>query len=110
MNARETAHTHGCLNCRPDMVPDFTRDDPRYHDGNKCQSGFCVLIDGSDVRYTCGAFEGPEGWARFAGASAVDIHECPTCTTRDAAGFIEHWETCVEPRFGFVVVQHEGAC
>lgn len=101
MNA--SGHVHGCLNCRPDMVPDFDPADSRYHRygyGAACRSAFRVLVNGSDVSYTRSAFEGVEGWTLFAGATADDIHPC-TCASD---------EICVEPRFGSVEIRHEGEC
>ena len=109
-------HIHGCLTCRPDMVPDFSRDDPRYHiyvSSSKCASAFRVLVDGIDVGYTQGAFEGPEGWALVAGADVEKVHDCPNCTAdREYQGYqvADRQRVCVEPRFGRVVAQHEGAC
>jgi hypothetical protein len=99
-------HVHGCLNCRPDMVPDFSRDDPRYHDGTKCRTAdgrrplnWIVSIDGVTLGYTSGVFEGREGWALYAGEPdrAVLIHHCPN--SRDCG-------VCVEPRFGVITVEH----
>jgi hypothetical protein len=109
-------HVHGCLNCRPDMVPDFDPADSRYHnrsDLKKCASTFSVLVDGAAVGCTQGAFEGAEGWALSAGAEVGDIHECPACTTYTMVRgdrVIEHLAVCVEPRFGHVEVHHDGAC
>lgn len=91
-------HVHRCLACTPGMVPDFDRADLRYHVGGKCVHRIKqVLIDGIDIGYTAGAFEGPEGWALFAGTREQMglIHQC-TC----GAG------VCVEPRFGVVTVEH----
>lgn len=102
-----TEHVHGCLICRPDMVPDFSHDDPRYCDGAKCRDaghgGICyAFVDGVDVHYCLAAFEGPEGWALHAGdRGRTDlIHLCPCGDPdRDAA-------VCVEPRFGRVEIRH----
>lgn len=89
-------HVHACLNCQPDMVPDFDRADPRYHGAPKCLPGRShgpAMVDGAPVSYTNGVFEGPEGWALFAGATDEDVHRC-------ACGA---W-SCVEPRFGHVEI------
>jgi hypothetical protein len=91
-------HVHGCLNCRPDMVPDFDRADPRYHDGSKCGSGmFSVRVDGVEPGYTCGVYEGAEGWALVAGSTTevVHVHSCAGGT-----------DVCYQPRFGKVEVTH----
>jgi hypothetical protein len=91
-------HIHGCLTCRPDMVPDFDADDPRYHKSGKCSHSYShgpAMVDGIPVSYTNGVFEGPEGWALFAGATTADIHKC-ACGT---------W-SCVEPRFGHARGEH----
>ncbi len=97
-----TDHIHGCLNCRPDMVPDFSRDDPRYHDGQNCRDeehGFSAyaFVDGVDAHYFTSAFEGTEGWVLHAGyrEQTGQIHGCPC----DGG-------VCVEPRFGRVEVRH----
>lgn len=107
-------HVHGCLICRPDMVPDFDRDDPRYHDGEKCGATLRATVDGVVPGYHKGVFEGVDGWVLLAceGFDAALVHECPTCTTRgpaDAGGFrpLERYEVCVEPRFGNVAVIHD---
>jgi hypothetical protein len=109
-----TEHIHGCLNCRPDMVPDLDRDDPRYHDGQKCGSTLRATVDGVVPGYHKGVFEGPDGWVLLAceGFEAGLIHECPNCTTRGPAeedGYrpLLHHEVCVEPRFGHVEVIHD---
>ncbi len=109
MTARETVHTHGCLNCRPDMVPDFTRDDPRYHDYETCGVTLQATVDGVVPGYHKGVYEGADGWVLLAseGLDTSLIHDCPTCTTRDAEGFIAHHEVCVEPLFGRVEVIHD---
>lgn len=95
-------HVHGCLTCMPDMVPDFDRDDPRYHDGEKCVHRITkVLVDGVEIGYTKGIFEGPEGWALFVGKDASEVHHC-SCFNRDTLqGMV-----CLEPRFGVVTVEH----
>ena len=95
-------HVHGCLTCRPEMVPDFSRDDPRYHSyaTEKCRSAFRVLVNGADAALTRGVFEGREGWALIAGNTTADVHDCPRGS----------WSPCIEPRFGTVTVIHEGAC
>lgn len=107
-------HVHGCLTCRPDMVPDFSRDDPRYHDGVKCGAPLQATVDGVVPGYHRGVLEGPEGWVLLAceGFNTALVHECPTCTTREPAeadGFrrLLHYEVCVEPRFGNVAVIHD---
>ena len=107
-----TEHIHGCLNCRPEMVPDCDRADPRYHDGAKCGSATfgVVLINGAPISYTLGVFEGPEGWVLFPGATTDAVHLCPNCTTySEYQGYqvIDHHEVCVEPRFGRVEIHHE---
>lgn len=106
-------HIHDCLNCRPDMVPDFDRADPRFHGDGKCLRAdgiesmvHHVFLDGSEIAYTRGAFADREGWALFAGATVAEVHTCPTCTTRDADGFLVSAPVCVEPRFGAVTVVH----
>jgi hypothetical protein len=104
-------HVHGCLNCRPDMVPDFSKDDPRYHDRDKCGVGFIARLDGADLGYTRGVFEADEGWALLCAQGTYDadlVHDCPNCTTRGAdEGWIDHHEVCIEPRFGKVEVIHD---
>jgi hypothetical protein len=98
MNARDgTPHIHGCLNCRPDMVPDFTRDDPRYHDGEKCLHLVYALLDGADPGYTTGIFEGPDGWVLSVddGYDTSTVHQC-SCGEG----------TCAVPRFGNVEARH----
>jgi hypothetical protein len=102
MSAQTTEHVHGCLNCRPDMVPDFDKDDPRYHDSQKCanhRSHGPAVVNGAPVSYTRGVFEGTEGWALFCGATSGDVHSCPTC---EPDGRLQH--ICVEPRFGCVEI------
>lgn len=91
-------HVHGCLTCRSDMVPDFDKADPRYHDGEKCGYTPYALIDGVDPGYTAGIFEGPAGWALVAGATTdgIDTHIC-------ASG--QH-NACLTPVFGHVEVRH----
>lgn len=105
-------HVHGCLSCRPDMVPDFDRADPRYHDGEKCGRLLSVTLDGNPTGYTAGVFEGDEGWILQASETldASLVHPCPNCTTYTAyegERFVDRWEPCVEPRFGRVAVVHE---
>src|SRR4051812_44619555 len=95
-----TEHVHGCLSCRPDMVPDFDRADPRYHDGEKCPRyrWGAVLPDGAEPGFTKGVFEGAEGWVLYAlgGPGDTDaMHQCPCKAS-----------VCVEPRFGVVTVEH----
>lgn len=93
-----TEHVHGCLSCKPDMVPDFDRADPRYHDSEKCGhlAHGPAMVNGAPVSYTDGVFEGAEGWALFAGATVDDVHSC-SCT--------DAWEHhCAEPRFGHVEI------
>ena len=91
-------HVHGCLTCRPDLVPDFDRADPRYHGYPKCHGSDwgTVLLDGEPIAYTSGVFEGPDGWVLFAGLPGNDVHTCPC----DGGG------ACVEPRFGHVGMRH----
>jgi hypothetical protein len=105
MNARDgTPHIHGCLNCRPDMVPDFTRDDPRYHDGEKCGRDVQPLINGAATGYTCGMYDGPEGWVLSA-SERLDVtlvHICPNCYDEESGEVIPN--TCLEPLFGRVEV------
>lgn len=103
-----TEHIHACLKCRPDMVPDFDRADPRYHDLEKCGGGR-VRLDGVEPGYTAGCFEGTDGWLLLAseGFRADQVHPCPTCSTFTPDGFVTGWENCVEPRFGHVEVVHE---
>lgn len=110
-----TEHVHGCLNCRPDMVPDFSKDDPRYHDSAKCGSTLRATVDGVVPGYHKGVLEGPEGWVLLAceGFEASLIHECPTCSTyAPLAGgsgtyLTGEYHICVEPRFGHVEVIHD---
>lgn len=106
-------HVHGCLNCRPDMVPAFDRADPRYHAYPKCGSTLAVTVNGKDAGYTNGAFEGPEGWALLCAEGTLNadlVHPCPTCKDglpKDAEGFtIGEWPLCVTPVFGRVDVIH----
>jgi hypothetical protein len=83
-------HVHGCLSCRPDMVPDFSKDDPRHN--------VHAFISGIEISYTRGIFEGREGWVLYAGDNKADeIHPCP-CSRASV---------CVEPRFGGVTVLHD---
>lgn len=96
-----TEHIHRCLSCRPDMVPDFDRNDPRYHDGEKCGHGLTIRVDGVELSYTKGAFEGHEGWVIFAGESIEAIHPCSCADRTTGQGM-----TCLEPRFGHVEVVH----
>lgn len=103
-------HVHGCLNCRPEMVPDFSRDDPRYHDGEKSGHDWAALVDGVDVGYTRGVFEGSEGWALVAGPGydIERVHHCPNCTTYrvldDGYEVFDEHQVCVEPCFGVVTI------
>ena len=101
-------HVHGCLSCRPSMVPDFEKTDSRYHDGEKCGRYFRVLLDGVEPGYTSGVFEGTEGWVLLAaeGLDVDKVHDCPNCTRRAADGSVEAWSCCLEPRFGRVEVIH----
>lgn len=99
-------HVHGCLNCQPEMVPDFDRADPRYHGVGKClradgvgSTAHRVFLDDIEIAYTSGIFEGAEGWVLFSAATTADIHTCP-------CGFES---ICVEPRFGAVTVVHLGS-
>lgn len=94
-------HVHGCLGCRPDMVPDFDRDDPRYHDGVKCGFGAAcgddIRIDGQRfVGYTKGWFEGREGWVLVVSEERKtdQVCVCP-CDAHNV---------CLTPRFGVVTV------
>lgn len=93
-------HVHRCLSCAPDMVPDFDRADPRYHDSGKCHQGgrlfHAVTIDGAEISYTSSHFEDSEGWALFVGATADDMHMC-SCGSKSM---------CSEPRFGVVTSRH----
>lgn len=95
-------HVHGCLNCRPDMVPDFRKDDPRYHDGEKCRTGrdfaqiHRVTLNGAELAWTHGHFEGTEGWALFIGEAINLAHPC-SCVNGGV---------CVEPCFGVVASEH----
>lgn len=106
-----TEHVHGCLNCRPDMVPEFRQDDPRYHDADVCGTPLRGTVDGVEPGYHKGVYEGEDGWVLLAceGFNVELIHPCPTCTTYDAEGFTENYEVCLEPRFGLVAVTHECA-
>lgn len=104
-------HVHRCLNCTPDMVPSYSEDDERYHDGKVCGVTYTYTFDGSPGGYCTGAFEGPDGWILYAGARPEDVHVCPTCCPdnlelRDARGPLAHSDVCIEPRFGSVVVIH----
>jgi hypothetical protein len=109
-----TEHIHGCLICRPDMVPDFSRDDPHYHDGQKCANGWlAVTVNGEPIAYTIGMYEGAEGWVLYAGYPAENVHPCPNhftyLTTTQGEPYlpIGAWDhICVEPRFGRVEVDH----
>lgn len=83
------------------MVPDFDRDDARYHDTN-CGVNFRATIDGADAGYTKGCFEGPDGWVLFVGATLEDVHHCRCQGDLDRGN-----ELCVEPRFGYVEVIHD---
>jgi hypothetical protein len=97
-----TEHIHRCLSCTPDMVPAFDRADPRYHDGEKCVHRITkVLVNGAEIGYTQGAFEGPEGWALFVGADIHEVHPCACYDRSTGQGM-----TCQEPRFGVVTVEH----
>lgn len=102
-------HVHGCLNCRPDMVPGFNRDDPRYHGAHCAAPSFRVKVDGVEPGYTNGAYEGAEGWALLASRGFVpgSVHECPNCTIRRSDGLLAHYANCVEPIFGNVEVIHD---
>jgi len=103
-------HVHGCLTCRPDMVPDFSRDDTRYHDGEKCGVTLNATVDGVSLGYHTGVFEGPDGWVLLVseGFDLEQAHYCPTCTPLDDEGFVIRTSSlCVTPRFGRVVVTHD---
>lgn len=101
-------HIHGCLNCRPEMVPDFDPADSRYHAyPTKCGTTLRATVNGVEPGYHKGVFEGEDGWVLFAGATTDEIHTCPNCTTRDADGFLIGHTVCVEPRFGHVAVIHD---
>ncbi len=103
-------HVHGCLNCRPEMVPDFDRTDPRYHDYEKCAVTLRATVDGAVPGYHKGVYEGADGWVLLAceGFDASLVHECPTCTTYDdLRGSVGTYSVCVEPRFGTVAVVHD---
>jgi len=108
-----TEHVHGCLNCRPDMVPDFSKDDPRYHAYEKCGATLRVMVGGRDAGYTRGAFEGFEGWALVVAADgrAESVHDCPSCSGPLPAieGSVPGYQhsICMEPRFGRVGVIHD---
>lgn len=107
-----TEHVHGCLNCRPDMVPEFRRDDPRYHDYEVCGTTLYATVDGVKPGWHKGVFEGEDGWVLLAceGFDVEAIHACPTCTTygtHDGHPIIEQYQTCLEPRFGRVEVHHD---
>ena len=93
-------HKHSCLSCTPEMVPDFRRDDPKYHDKQKCHTTLRAAVDGVDPGYTQGMYEGREGWAIVINGDIDTMHACP-CG--------EHL-MCVSPLFGVVTVVHEGAC
>jgi hypothetical protein len=105
-------HVHGCLNCRPDMVPDFSRDDPRYHDYHKCGVAFTATVDGIAAGYTHGVFEGPEGWALVCAADSniESVHDCPPCSgplPDDGSGYPGYQHSiCLTPAFGVIVVTH----
>jgi hypothetical protein len=108
-----TEHVHGCLSCRPDMVPDFERTDDRYHDGEKCDHSVYALVNGVDPGYTTGIFEGPDGWVLSAsrGYDASRVHPCPNHRQRvdeaiDPIAAIQRVEICVEPVFGNVEARH----
>lgn len=95
-------HVHGCLTCRPDMVPDFSKDDPRFHISEKCRTerGFGqihrVMLDGVPLVLTAGHFEGAEGWALEIAEGINAAHYCP-CDSKN---------TCVKPNFGVVASEH----
>lgn len=95
-------HQHACLACRPEMVPDFDRADPRYHHFKKCRidqrysQSHVVHLDGEVIPLTSGHFEGAEGWALVPGPTPDEVHACGC-----GAG-----NTCVEPRFGVVTSAH----
>lgn len=103
-------HVHGCLSCRPGMVPSFSPDDGRYHRYERCGVTFRAFVDGADPGYTQGVYEGPEGWVLFCGATTEEIHDCPNCTTYhevDGYRVADHREICVVPIFGAVEVRHD---
>lgn len=100
-------HVHGCLACRPDMVPDFQKADRRYHSYEVCGTTLAVRLDGIDPGYTDGVYEGNEGWVLFVGVTHEEIHACPNCLVRDADGFLAHHTLCVEALFGRVTVIHQ---
>jgi hypothetical protein len=105
-------HVHGCLNCRPEMVPDFSRDDPRYHAYEKCGVTLRATVDGVVPGYHKGVFEGAEGWVLLAceGFDAERVHDCPNCTTyHDYEGYpvADTYSVCLTPRFGKVGVIHD---
>lgn len=106
MNARDmTPHVHGCLNCRPAMVPDFTRDDPRYHDGDKCGHDVRPTINGAETGYTSGMYDGNEGWVLSA-SEQLDttlVHTCPNCYDEETGTGLLN--ACLTPLFGRVEVQ-----
>jgi hypothetical protein len=91
-------HIHGCLNCRPTMVPPFSKNDDRYHDRKKCNRCFLVKLNDLLAGYTIGVLEGNDGWILAASRTfdTTEIHECPNCVN----------EICIEPMFGKVEVQH----
>lgn len=92
-----TTHVHQCLDCTPEMVPDYDKADVRYHGADKCVPGYAhgvALVDGKPVSYTCGIFTGREGWALFVGKTIDDIHWC-TCGSK---------AFCSTPVFGKVEV------
>lgn len=102
-------HVHGCLNCKPEMVPDFSKDDPRYHAYEKCGVTLRATVDGIEPGYHKGIFEGVDGWVLLAceGFDAEQVHDCPSCTTRTSDAFLDRYATCLTPRFGKVEVIHD---
>lgn len=93
-------HTHACLPCTPELVPDHSRTDPKYHEfdtwGKPGEPR--VTVDDKPVEgRVVGAYEGAEGWALRAGRRPEDVHVCP-----DAGGAAP--TICVEPVFGRVKV------
>lgn len=99
------SHVCQCLNCKPDIIPDYDVHDPLIHFRGKCRTTFKVLNNGIDVGYTSGVTkEGIEGFYLSAGESMEDIHT-HTCSSPNGE---VNYSTCLELRFGNIMVIHDG--
>jgi hypothetical protein len=108
-------HVHQCIQCHPEIIPEYDKDDPRYKRGNVKTGYFLTFVDDVDVGYTMGVYTGEDGWAivpssnkggQYRSSTLEDIHDCPNCIVTHADGSVEIAYTCIEIKRGFVRIEY----